>query len=466
MRRRLVFSYLAVAALILLALEVPLAIVYSRHEHDIASATLQREVSALASLSAEPVEHHDSAALTRLAAQYRQTGGVDVEIVASDGTVLVPPQADEAEFAAGPVRARLLALLTRTAGPGHIGDGDEMFAYAAIGGPAPPVGAVVVTTPAAPVTRRVHAAWLVLGLLAGGVLVGVAGLGLVVARSVVEPLVHLENAALRLGGGDLGARAPVDDGPPEVRALSWTFNQMAARLEELVTAQQGFVADASHQLRSPLTALRLRLENVAAGSVEAGDLDAVLAELDRLTRVVDGLLVLARSEGRRPVGQAADIGAVVGERRDAWSALAEEAGLRIEYDPPAHPLVASWVPGHLEQILDNLLANAVDATPEGNEVRLEVEQVGEGVEVHVVDSGRGMTEEERGRAFDRFWRGPKSEVGGGSGLGLAIVRQLARANGSDVELRRDPGGGIDAVVRSALARPSHSRVPKESTSDR
>jgi signal transduction histidine kinase len=167
--------------------------------------------------------------------------------------------------------------------------------------------------------------------LAGGVLLAVAVLGLVVARSVTRPLEELESAARRLGGGDLSARASEAEGPPELRTLSQEFNSMAARLEDLVASQRGFVADASHQLRSPLTALRLRLENITAGSPNTeSDVDAMVAELDRLSRVVDGLLVLARSDAQRPERAAVDVNAVVADRLNVWSALADEAGTRLE----------------------------------------------------------------------------------------------------------------------------------------
>ncbi len=353
------------------------------------------------------------------------------------------------------VRARVAAVVTSgSAGVRVVHAGDEELAIAPVGPPDAPAGAVVVSGSDAAVDRRVHNAWLALGVLAICVLAAVALLGALVARSVTRPLTQLERVALRLGGGDLGARAPPGAGPPEVRELSRSFNDMAGQLEELVTAQRAFVADASHQLRSPLTALRLRLENVAAtlpADGGAADVDAVLAELDRLSRVVDGLLLLARSEGKRPERTTVDAAAVVAERCQAWAALAEEAGVRLE--GAAGPGVAvRMVSGYLDQILDNLLANALEATPPGRAVRVHAALRGGVVEIHVVDEGRGMGEDDRRRAFDRFWRGPGSRAGTGSGLGLAIVRQLARASGAEAELLEAPGGGVDAVVRVPSAR--------------
>jgi signal transduction histidine kinase len=232
-----------------------------------------------------------------------------------------------------------------------------------------------------------------------------------------------------------------------VRRLAAAFNDMAARLDRLLEAQRAFVADASHQLRTPLTALRLRLENLEAITppAAAGDLRAAAAETGRLARLVDGLLVLARAEavpGRREV---VDLAAMVADRQAAWAPLAAEQDVELT----AHPTSATpvWAaPGALEQVLDNLLANALGAAPVGSRIQLATRQVGGWVEVHVIDQGRGMPAEQRQRAFDRFWRGPASERDG-SGLGLAIVRQLLEASGGGAELRPNPGGGLDAVAR-------------------
>ena len=188
----------------------------------------------------------------------------------------------------------------------------------------------------------------------------------------------------------------------------------------------------------------------------------MLAELDRLSRVVNGLLVLARSEGQRPQRAAIDVGVVVADRVDAWSALAEEAGVTLEAVLPHQSSVFGWlVPGHLDQIIDNLLANALEATPAGRSVQLAVRHDGDVVEVHVTDEGTGMGEQERIHAFDRFWRGSTSRPGAGAGLGLSIVRQLARASSAQTELRETPSGGIDAVVRLRSGGHPDVRAPRE-----
>ena len=463
-------SYVTLTAVILLVLEVPLGLVYARHEHDVGDAGVARDAAALASLVEEGVEHPGGVSLATVADHYRTSGNGDVQIVDRHGAVLVAPAREAAAMAAPEVRSQLAAVLRGGPGGVHlVPHQDDLFAIEPIGSADSPSGAVVVASSDERVDHRVHTAWLALAALAAGVLAAVALLGLLVARSVTGPLTHLESAARRLGSGDLGARAPATAGPSEVRALSREFNGMAARLEDLVAAQRAFVADASHQLRSPLTALRLRLENVVA-EIPRGDADmeAMLAELDRLSRVVDGLLVLARSEGQRPERTAVDVAGVVADRCDAWSALADEAGVTLDAPSGGGAMTAWLVSGHLEQILDNLLANALEATPAGRSVKVSVRRDGDLIEVHVTDEGRGMGEQERRHAFDRFWRGSKSRPGAGSGLGLSIVRQLARISGAEVELREGPGGGVDAVVRMAggavagpLSPPPGPRPPEQ-----
>jgi len=457
-RRRLVLSYVTVAAAILLVLEVPLGVVYARHERDVAAAGLQHDAAALASLAEAGIEH-GSVDLVAVADHYRGAGG-DLAIVDRSGAVLVGPHGDEPELLSAAMRSRIAGVLAGGLGGVHGLPGSETVAIAPVGSADHRVGAVAVSLPDARVDNRIRAAWLALVALAAGVLAGVALLGLLLARSVTRPLTHLERTTERLGGGDLSARASTTEGPEEVRALSSAFNEMAGRLEDLVSGQQAFVADASHQLRSPLTALRLRLENVAASLPDADpdDVDAVLSEVDRLSRLVDGLLLLARSEGKRPHRAPVDVAEVADDRYAAWAALAEEAGIALQPASPSPGGAVAWlVPGHLEQILDNLLANALEATPPGRGVRLAVLRVGPDLEVHVTDEGPGMGEEERRHAFDRFWRGSASRPGAGSGLGLAIVRQLARASAAEVELRAAPGGGVDAVVRAEGVRASERR---------
>ena len=174
--------------------------------------------------------------------------------------------------------------------------------------------------------QRIHAIWLALAGFAAGILALTGLVGMLLARSLSRPLARLESAVTRLGEGNLAARADADIGPPEMRSLARQFNHMAGRLSELVDAQSRFVADASHQLRSPLTALRLRLENLEVGATvpSAEEVAAAGREVQRLSRLVDGLLTLSRAENVEPPRRIIDVEQVIEDRGDAWSALADE----------------------------------------------------------------------------------------------------------------------------------------------
>ena len=202
---------------------------------------------------------------------------------------------------------------------------------------------------------------------------------------------------------------------------------------------------ARHQLRTPLTALRLRLENLAREEgTRSDELEPAIVEVERLSSLVDGLLTLARADRATSEPVALDVGASIAERVEAWSALASEQAVRLSAQVEGRPF-ASVTAGRIEQVLDNLLANALEVSPAGSSVDVAAARSGAWVEITVRDRGPGMTAGEIGRAFDRFWR--RGGGDGGFGLGLTIVDRLVRADGGEVALRPRPDGGLEAIVR-------------------
>jgi signal transduction histidine kinase len=461
MRRRLLSSYLALTVVVLLALEIPLALAYRTNERARVATGLQRDAFSIANYSEETLESDAHARVQQHVEDYhRRTGGQALVVDASQrviGDSTAPVGGSSGVDASAGIRAALQGSATSGARSGPSSDQAVLFAAVPVETSGRVLGAVEVTYPADRVDDRVHAYWLL--LLGGGLacLAAAAVLGIFLSRWVTQPLVPLRRAAARLGRGDLDARVGVHAGPPEVRELSRTFDDMAARLEELVSAQDQFVADASHQLRTPLTGLRLRLENLeqeVSGDDASDDLAGALRETQRMSRLVDGLLALAQADRRSdgPGRERVDLEGAIDERLDAWRPIADERDVHLVRD--GTPLVVEADPDRFSQVLDNLLANAIDASPNGERVVVKVSRSGDGgrVEVHVVDHGDGLDADQRRHAFDRFWRG-ESNVAvdasprlGGSGLGLAIVRRLASADGATSELRDAPGGGIDAVV--------------------
>ena len=278
-----------------------------------------------------------------------------------------------------------------------------------------------------------------LAALAAGILLafGLAG-------SLSRPLTRLAGAAKRLGHGDLSARAGDVGGAREVEELGQSFDEMADRLERSVQAQREFVANASHQLRTPLTAMKLRLEGAIA---EANDeavrqrLEAADVEVDRLSGIVDRLLMMAReieegTSANADLSEAVDRAVVrwnerAGQRDSTVVALADGGAARVD-------------PTDLDQILDNLLDNATSYAP--GEVTIESGDSNGQVFVAVRDQGPGIAPEELARVTERFYRG-RGVPSGGSGLGLAIARQLVEKWGGTLNVESAQGEGTRVEVR-------------------
>jgi signal transduction histidine kinase len=460
MRRRLLLSYLALTLLVLAALEIPLAIAFSARERERLEAGLLRDAFTMSAFVEDSLEGRQPLDGQALVERYTERTGARAVIIDATGRVQAdsdPPVEGERSFADRPEFAEALQqrIATGTRWSETLG-AELLYVAVPVSSGGTVHGAVRLSYSTDEITDRAHRYWLLLGAIAAVSLLASAVVGTLLARWVAKPVDELRRAATALGHGQLSARAPTESGPPELRELARAFNATATRLEMLVDAQQQFVANASHQLRTPLTALRLRLEmledHVDGDATE--DLAGASRELQRLARLVDGLLALARAERESSTSTAEPLAvdAVLNERAEAWEPVAAERGVALRADGAGLSVLATA--DHLTQILDNLIANALEASPRGSTVHLYAEPGEPGADgtrsitIHVTDEGPGLTVEQRERAFDRFWRASanRGELGG-SGLGLAIARQLARADGGDVRLDEAPGGGVDAVIR-------------------
>jgi signal transduction histidine kinase len=292
--------------------------------------------------------------------------------------------------------------------------------------------------------------WLVLIGAAG--LAAAAAMSVWLARWVGRPLRAVDAAAQRLGEGALDVRAPVGQGPPEVRRLAATFNTMAGRTEALVHGHRAVVADVSHQLRTPLAALRLRLDLLADGAEErtAAELSGAQGEVARLSRLVDGLLAVARSESGVPRPLPVPVDRLIAERAAAWEPVADERRITLTAQV-RRSFVAAFGEGDLEQVLDNLIDNALNAVRPGGRITISATRGDGAVVIRVIDDGPGMSPAARSAAFRRFGNPEAS----GTGLGLAIVHRLVTANGGTVALRNSPGGGL--TVELTLRTPRRAR---------
>jgi signal transduction histidine kinase len=318
------------------------------------------------------------------------------------------------------------------------------------------IGTVRVTRDVGDVTRAIRIT------TAGLVLVGIAALaaGIVIAfglaGSLASPMQRLVETAGRLGRGDLEARSGALSGPREMRELAGSFDEMAERLERAVRSQREFVANASHQLRTPLTGMKLRLERAIADAREDDVREGLVAadrEVDRMAAIVDRLLLMARriEEGEATITQLDDS---VRSALDRWEGRATHSGSTLT---SAGVHVAAVVnPGDVDQVLDVLLDNAITHAPGAIEVETGA-QDGR-VFFSVRDHGPGIPTEEHPRVTERFYRG-KGVTGSGSGLGLAIARELTETWGGSLAVESPSDGGtlILARFRPSITDPDEPR---------
>ena len=446
MTRRLLLGYLGVTLFVLLSLEVPLGVQNQRTERRDLTARVSHDAMVLAVDAEDAVQtpnRRQLAALAAIGSDYARRTGGRVVIVDRHGYALIDTSRrvrGRESFASRPEIAGALAgKYPRGVRFSKTLHRRLLYVAVPIASSGRVHGAVRITYPFSAVDARILRFWLILGLVGVVVLAAAAVVGLGLARFVTRPLRRLEEAAAAVGEGQLEARAPERDGPPEVRSLAAVFNETVAKLGRLLRSQGEFVADASHELRTPLTALRLRLESLPPSR----DRDAALHETDRLRDLVDGLLALARADAGSEGSGQVDASALMRERVETWRPWADEHGVDLVAELDG-PIAVRAAPGRLTQVLDNLLANALEVSPAGGKVVASAQLATPWVELHLRDEGPGLTQEQRERAFDRFWRaGPP---GGGSGLGLAIVKRLVAADDGKIELREASGGGVDAVV--------------------
>ena len=441
MRRRLLVAFLGLTTLILVGAVAPLGLQASAHDYSAYVEDTQAQARTAAAAAEELLaDHlHDSELGQDLAAVRRAAGRA--AILSPRGTVI------RKAGAAFPVPRALIERALRRGSPLTEVSDDRVLVIMPVRGDGRDLGVVALLRPTERLEYGLRKFWLSLVAIAAGALALAVILALGLSRWVGRPLAVLDASARRLGDGDLSVRLPDASCPPEFRRLADTFNTMAARLEALVHGHRAVIADVSHQLRTPLAALRLRLDLLTPDSAEdAADYAGALGEVARLSRLVDGLLAVARAENATPQPAAVRADQVITERVAAWSPVAAERGVQLATSP-LRPVTALVGDGYLEQILDNLIANAVDAGAPGTHISAGVTITQQKARLVVADDGPGMSQAEMNRAFRRF----AASGTGGSGLGLAIVHRLATSSGGSVALSPTPGGGLTVTVDVPLA---------------
>ena len=449
LRARLLIALGYLVALVIVAFGVPLAVNLSDRVQDEVRTQASNQADVLAAGAGELVRTRSRARLQALSRTVGAAARARVVIVGRTGTVLADsadPATIGSDFSRRPEIATALDG-RRSQAERHSDTLDaEILATAApVFDAGRVVGAVRLTqsiTAVDDATRRTLAGIAAVGLT---VLLVALAVAFLLARGITRPIERLGAAADRIASGDLDARAD-EHGSREQRSLAHSVNVMTERLARLLRAQTEFVADASHQLRTPLTGVRLRMEEAQATTDDPearAHLEAGLRELDRMSHTIDDLLVLSRTGERELPGEAVDLADAVTDARRRWDGAAGAAsiGLSTAADAAGHAWAAR---ADLDRALDVLVENAIAYTPAGGHVVLRAV----GSRVEVLDDGPGLAPGEEAEVFARFHRGRAAQTAGapGTGLGLPIARELARRWGGDAVLSARPEGGTRATL--------------------
>jgi signal transduction histidine kinase len=315
------------------------------------------------------------------------------------------------------------------------------------------VAVVLTDSPTGAMRSRILRGWLVIagGELAATVVGVLAAIRL--TGWVLRPVKVLDRATHDIATGRMKSRVAEAGGPPELRRLTRSFNEMADNVEEVLEQQRAFVADASHQLRNPLSALLLRIDLLGLELPQASEeMASVREEGKRLATVLDDLLGLALAEHAVADLKLTDVAALAAERVSAWRLSAERAGVDLLQE--GSRAVTGWAdPVAVSSALDAVVDNAVKFTPRDGKVCLAVSASGERVTVTVTDEGPGLAEDELARIGDRFWRSARHQNVDGSGLGLSIARLLLAQGGATIDYAPNTPHGLRVTMTLPRTRP-------------
>jgi signal transduction histidine kinase len=445
-----------VLVLAIVSLSVPLALRFGARVNQEVRSEASGQAHVVAAIAANlltpPVNRRELGAIARSAAP---TVGGRVTIVDGKGIVLADSQ-DQAEIGTAfatlgrPEVVSALRTGTLFQNERYSNALHEYILATAVPitrtGGTKTIGVVRITQAVSAIHNAVRQTILLVGLI-GLVVLGLGlSAGAFVAGQIARPLRRLERVARQIAGGNLTARAAVE-GSSEQRSLGESFNEMTDRIVRLLDSQRDFVADASHQLRTPLTGLRLRIDEARAVGVSddaAHELDAAATEVDRFAQIIDELLVLSRAGERELPGERIELDDVAARALERWRRIADERDIALQHVPNVLDGAVWCARADVDRALDALIENALRYSPSGSTVTIAVQPS----VISVLDAGPGLAEDESEFVFERFHRGRAGRAGGaGTGLGLAIARELAREWGGDVTLDNRLEGGAVATLR-------------------
>ncbi len=471
MRRRLAAIYVLLLLLVLTALEVPLAIALANRDTQRMTVDRLADATRFATLAEPALRTGETADIRAELLRYEELYGIEAVVIDLDRQTIVTSRrySEPARSAPGPEVQRMIQRAIELALAGEqVGAVGTLWPWstaplvvaAPVGSGGEVLGAVIAISPTNRLRATVRASWL--QLLGVGLLAVIAGIAVAssLARWTLKPVVELDTTVQRITAGNYAARVPAGLGPPELQRLTVAFNEMADTVTDALERQRAFVAHASHQLRNPLAALRLRVEDLAeelTTEAAAAEHRLALEETERLGGMLDALLALARAERGQHRLEVADTDAAVAARIAAWQPLADQRGIRLTVGSVAAVRVRAGSTA-LDQALDALIDNALKFAGVGARVRVSARGADGGVAVHVTDTGPGLTDEQRARAAERFWRAPTSQNIEGAGLGLPIVVVLLEASGGRLDLLPNRPCGLDARIWLPAADPPDDRL--------
>jgi signal transduction histidine kinase len=451
---RLVAALLSLTIVVLAVQDIPLIQYLRTVETDRITTALERDSFVIAGRAEETLETPSPEGLEYIQeaiTKYGAESGARVIVLDMSGVAIADSESQDALGTSFISRPEVVEALAGTVSIGRrfstTANQELLYVAVPILNGSQTLGAVRLTFPASVVDDAVNQRLRGISSVAGITLLVSALVALLLAVGITRRLSNLKNVTEEFTKGNYKVRAEINGGAPEIRSLARSFNAMADQLDKLIAQQKAFAGDASHQLRTPLTALQLRLERATemletdpAGAAER--IEAAMVETDRLQRLVEGLLVLSRSENSDKITRDKfDASRIAHERFENWEALANEQDVSLALEVPESANVFA-IPGALEQVIDNYVDNALGIVPTNSKITIRISVDSEFTKVSVIDEGPGIPEADIAKAFNRFWRA-RSDTHG-SGLGLAIVDRLATASGGRAELVNLSPHGLSA----------------------
>lgn len=452
MRRRLLLVLLMSSVLVVTALAWPLLISTAAERTQRLENFRNHDLDQFAAIAQQAIWNKDYADLVTEVRDYHQLYGDGVIVVEADSVPIIAEgvSSDDPDVTAAIANA-LKNQPVRSLDDVRPWSSDPVLFARPIGTDTWVTGAVVLRTSARDARADITTTWLTIVLIALAATVGCGLLAVWLARWVLRPLAELERGALAVTSGQRDARIDEHHGPPELRVLACSFNRMSEAVAESAAQQRRLVADASHELRSPIARLRLPVDSLAEHITPGGHeaYDRIVAEVQELESLSSSLLELANADriatelaAGGGVNGSCDATELLVERREAWLPAAGHAGIRLDGPDSALPVRLGCPEVELKQVLDAGIDNAIRYAGAGSQVRLECTAESGHGRIAIVDDGPGLPPLELAKATTRFWRSRRYHTQTGSGLGLAIAERLVTARGGTLAVRANNPRGL------------------------